>query len=140
MPPEFSSRAALLAHYKKVHARLSAGLAPPPPPPLPPPPPKPLSSEALIVRDVAEFYGLRPKDILGARRNKGLVIARQVAMCLAHELTKHSYPQIGRHFHRDHTTVMHSVFKIQEQVKLDQELAADMAQMRESILPQLEAP
>jgi chromosomal replication initiator protein len=52
-------------------------------------------------------------DMLSKRRNRSVARPRQVAMCLAKELTNHSLPEIGDAFGgRDHTTVMHACKQI----------------------------
>ena len=68
-----------------------------------------------IQRTVADFYKIKPSDILSKRRSRSIARPRQVAMALAKELTSHSLPEIGEAFGgRDHTTVLHAVRKIQE--------------------------
>ena len=48
----------------------------------------------------------------GSRRVQNIVLARQVAMYLAREMTDNSLPRIGREFGgKDHTTVMHAYEK-----------------------------
>ncbi len=62
---------------------------------------------------VAYHFGITRSDITGRRRTYQVALARQVAMFLAKDLTKLSYPQIGRKFGwRDHTTVIHGVNKV----------------------------
>ncbi len=63
-----------------------------------------------IQKVVAEFYGLRVKDIISNQRSRNIARPRQIAMSLSRELTSHSLPEIGNVFGgRDHTTVMHAV-------------------------------
>lgn len=69
----------------------------------------------LIIREVAEFYGLSLLEIISDRRNLEIVRPRQTAMYLAKKLTTKSYPFIGRYLGgRDHTTVLHATRKIEE--------------------------
>ena len=73
-----------------------------------------------IQKKVAHFYGLTVLDLRTKRRNRHLVLARQIAMYLARELTSLSLPEIGQVFgSRDHTTVLHSYNKIKELNKKD---------------------
>ncbi len=66
-----------------------------------------------IQRTVAEYYKIKMSDMLSKRRNRSVARPRQVAMCLAKELTNHSLPEIGDAFGgRDHTTVMHACKQI----------------------------
>lgn len=62
-----------------------------------------------IQRTVAEYYKIRVSDLLSKRRTRSITRPRQLAMCLAKELTQHSLPEIGDAFGgRDHTTVLHA--------------------------------
>jgi chromosomal replication initiator protein len=66
-----------------------------------------------IQKTVAEYYKIRTADLLSAKRTRSIARPRQVAMTLAKDLTKHSYPEIGAAFGgRDHTTVLHATKKI----------------------------
>lgn len=66
-----------------------------------------------IQRSVAEYYKIKMSDMLSKRRSRSIARPRQVAMCLAKELTNHSLPEIGDAFGgRDHTTVMHACKQI----------------------------
>ena len=66
-----------------------------------------------IQRSVAEYYKIKMSDMLSKRRNRSIARPRQVAMCLAKELTNHSLPEIVDAFGgRDHTTVMHACRQI----------------------------
>lgn len=68
-----------------------------------------------IQRTVAEYYKIKVADILSKRRNRSIARPRQIAMCLAKDLTNHSLPEIGDGFGgRDHTTVLHACRKIKE--------------------------
>ena len=85
-----------------------------------------------IIEDVAQFYSLETKDLLGRRRSKDIVTARQMAMYLAREETKASLPQIGRALGgRDHTTVLHGYGKIHAQVEEDDRLRREMLAIKE---------
>lgn len=79
-----------------------------------------------IQKTVAEFYKLRPSDMLSQKRSRSLARPRQVAMALAKELTKHSLPEIGNAFGgRDHTTVLHATRKIKSLRETDAALDDD---------------
>lgn len=67
-----------------------------------------------IQKTVAAYFKMRVSDLLSSRRNRSIARPRQIAMCLAKELTNHSLPEIGEAFGgRDHTTVLHACRKIQ---------------------------
>lgn len=77
--------------------------------------PKKLITVDFIQRCVAEEFGISLPDIKTRRRNKTVVLPRQVAMYLSRELTDLSLPEIGDFFGgKDHTTVLHSYNKIKE--------------------------
>lgn len=78
----------------------------------------------LIQQAVAEFFNLEIEDLKAQRRTKNVTFPRQVAMYLIRELTDYSFPKIGEEFGgRDHTTVIHSYEKIQDQIKADPEVS-----------------
>lgn len=80
--------------------------------------PKKLITVDFIQRCVAEEFGVSLQDLKTRRRNKNIVLPRQVAMYLSRELTELSLPEIGDFFGgKDHTTVLHSYNKIKEEVK-----------------------
>ena len=81
--------------------------------------PLPISIE-IIQKVVADKYGISVSDLKGKKRNKNVVIPRQFAMFIARELTEYSTTDIGIEFGgRDHTTVMHSVKKMSDSIKVD---------------------
>ncbi len=80
-----------------------------------------------IQKRVADYYQVRPLDLRSSKRARQFSHPRQIAMYLCKQLTKHSFPEIGRLFgDRDHTTVMHAVRKIDEKQILDPELAGEL--------------
>ncbi|MBU1997891.1 MAG: chromosomal replication initiator protein DnaA [Candidatus Omnitrophota bacterium] len=80
--------------------------------------PKKLLTVDFIQRCVVEEYGVAMHDLKMKRRNKNIVLPRQIAMYLSRELTDLSLPEIGGLFGgKDHTTVLHSYNKIKEAVK-----------------------
>lgn len=78
---------------------------------------KPLSIES-IVQSVSDEFSIPLDDINGKTRSKEVVLPRQIAMYLCRTLTQASLPDIGRKIGgRDHTTVLHSVSKIEQLLK-----------------------
>ena len=88
-----------------------------------------------IIQDtVAKFFDVTVQDLNGKKRNKEIVVPRQIAMYLARELTQDSLPQIGRAFGgKDHTTVMHSTEKIDNAIENDALLADQVQKIREEL-------
>ena len=76
-----------------------------------------------IQRMVAEHFGMRVPELKQKNNSRQIVVPRQIAMSLAKLLTEASLPEIGRQFGgKHHTTVMHSINKIDEQRKQDKDL------------------
>ncbi|MFC1704670.1 chromosomal replication initiator protein DnaA [Candidatus Omnitrophota bacterium] len=76
-----------------------------------------------IQRRVADCFNISVSDIRAKRRNKNIVLPRQVAMYLARELTNLSLPEIGESFGgKDHTTILHAWNKIKTCVTTDKGL------------------
>ena len=76
-----------------------------------------------IQKMVAEQFGLRLVEIKAKNNSRAIVYPRQVAMYLAKHMTEASLPEIGRQFGgKHHTTVLHSVDKIEELRKNDKDL------------------
>jgi chromosomal replication initiator protein len=81
-----------------------------------------------ILKIVGRHYNVAKADLLSPRRSRTVVVPRQIGMYLAKKLTSRSLPEIGRRFGgRDHSTVLHAVRKIDEQVRVDEKLAKDVA-------------
>jgi chromosomal replication initiator protein len=76
-----------------------------------------------IQKSVAEQFGLRLVEIKAKNNSRAIVYPRQIAMYLAKHLTEASLPEIGRQFGgKHHTTVLHSVEKIDGVRKTDKDL------------------
>jgi chromosomal replication initiator protein len=80
-----------------------------------------------ILKIVSRHYKVPRNELLSARRSRDVVVPRQIAMYLAKALTQRSLPEIGRRFGgRDHTTVLHSVRKVEQMIKDDLELSQEI--------------
>ncbi len=83
-----------------------------------------------ILKIVGRHYNVGRTDLLSPRRARAVVVPRQIGMYLAKKLTARSLPEIGRRFGgRDHSTVLHAVRKIDEQMKADEKLAREVAML-----------
>ena len=88
-----------------------------------------------IKTTVCNNYKISKNEMLSPRRSRYLVRPRQIAMYLAKTLTSKSLPDIGRDFaNRDHTTVIHSVKKIEKLIKTDENLNKDIEKLKNDIL------
>ncbi len=93
-----------------------------------------------IQKTVADFFHIRLADLKSKKRTQHIAFCRQVAMYLCRKLTDNSFPVIGEHFGRDHSTVIHaynliarrvgndsafrmSIEKIERELKIDQRAA-----------------
>ena len=87
-----------------------------------------------IQRVVAEQFGMRVADLKQKNNSRNVVIPRQIAMYLAKQMTEASLPEIGRQFgNKHHTTVMHSIAKIDEQRRADKDLHRTLNKLSEQL-------
>jgi chromosomal replication initiator protein len=76
-----------------------------------------------IQKRVGEHFGLRAQDLKVRSNSKVIAFPRQVAMFLVKQLTSASLPEIGRQFGgKHHTTVLHSIHKIENLRRVDKDL------------------
>ncbi len=76
-----------------------------------------LPTPSLIISQVCKFYNVDEIILRGSQRTKNVAEARQIAMYLIRKLTNLSTPDIGREFAKDHTTVLHSIGKVEKELK-----------------------
>lgn len=87
-----------------------------------------------IQKTVADFYRIKVTDLLSKKRTRLIARPRQIAMCLARELTQLSLPEIGTAFGgRDHTTVMYACKTIESLRNLDSSLNADFNLLNQTL-------
>ncbi len=87
-----------------------------------------------IQRAVAEQFGMRVGELKQKNNSRQIVVPRQIAMYLAKQMTEASLPEIGRQFGgKHHTTVMHSISKIDEQKRHDKDLARTLGKLQETL-------
>lgn len=78
----------------------------------------------VIIDEVCKFYNIEPATLRGQGRAKDISLARQIAMYQIRRMTNLSLKEIGKEFdNRDHTTVLHSIERIEDLVKTDPEKA-----------------
>jgi chromosomal replication initiator protein len=88
----------------------------------------------LIQKKVSEHYGLRSPDLKLRSNSKSIAFPRQVAMYLVKQLTSASLPEIGRQFGgKHHTTVLHSINKIESLRRNDKELNRTINRLLDSL-------
>ena len=87
-----------------------------------------------IQAEVGKFYNVSVNEMKGSRRVQNIVLARQVAMYLAREMTDNSLPRIGREFGgKDHTTVMHAYEKIKGMIEIDDNLRLEIQTIKKKL-------
>ena len=87
-----------------------------------------------IQRIVAEYFQITVEDMKSKKRSANLTIPRQIAMYLCRKLTNESFPKIGIDFGgKDHSTVMHSVEKVENEIKDNKELANIIEKLKQDI-------
>ena len=87
----------------------------------------------MIQKTIADHFKMRVQDLKSKNNSKSVAMPRQICMYLCKKLTGASLPQIGREFgDKHHTTVLHSVNKIENLVHQDRELAKQIQVFIES--------
>lgn len=86
-----------------------------------------------IIQCVSRYYGVSQEEILGKSRAKPFVYPRQIAMYLARSHTSLSFPDLGRVFGRDHTTVLHAVQRIMDDKSKDPQLQCDIKRLEDEL-------
>ena len=87
-----------------------------------------------IQTEVGKFYNVSVNEMKGSRRVQNIVLARQVAMYLAREMTDNSLPRIGREFGgKDHTTVIHAYEKIKGMIEIDDNLRLEIQTIKKKL-------
>jgi len=97
-------------------------------------PKKRLVTPERIARAVADYYGVHIDALKGQKRDKAIVVPRQIAMFLMREETDVSLLRIGAELGgRDHSTVLHACDKINRELGINDELRRELAAVRELI-------
>ena len=91
---------------------------------------------SLIIEVVAEHFGINIEDITSKKRNSEYVFPRQIVMYLCRELTDTSLVNIGKILEKkDHTTVLHGINKVTEEMKTNNELRNKIEIIKKKITP-----
>ena len=95
--------------------------------------PKHLSAKQIIER-TAKHFQIPMEDILGPKRDKDIVMPRQIAMYMLRSELHLSFPKIARELGRkDHTTAIHSVDKIERESKIDSSLRNAISEIKDRL-------
>ena len=95
--------------------------------------PKHITPKQVIER-TAKHFQISLDDILGPKRDKDIVMPRQVAMYMLRSELHLSFPKIARELGRkDHTTAIHSVEKIEKEASKDANIKAAISEIKERL-------
>ena len=87
-----------------------------------------------IQRIVAEYFQISTEDLRSKKRSANISFPRQIAMYLCRTMTTESFPKIAIEFGgKDHTTVMYSVEKIENEIKINKDLANIIEKLKKDI-------
>ncbi len=90
----------------------------------------------LIINIVADHFGIKPEDISSKKRNSEFVIPRQIVMYLCRDMIDISLSNIGKILgKKDHTTVIHGIKKVEDELKINEELRNKVEIIKKKIIP-----
>ena len=90
----------------------------------------------LIIETVSEHFHITPEDIASAKRTNEIVVPRQIAMYLCHLLLDVPYKTIGNNMgKRDHSTVIHGIQKVEEEMKNSEAMRNTVDIIKKKICP-----
>ena len=90
-------------------------------------------SIADIQKEVESFYKVSHSDLVGKKRSREIVYARQIAIYLCRQMLDLPYNDIGKKFNRDHTTVMYSVTNVEKRMQESRELREELETLSQLI-------
>ena len=87
-----------------------------------------------IQKEVERYYDVPHSDLIGQKRSRKIVYARQIAIYLARHMLDLPYNYIAKNFGgRDHTTIMYSVTNVEEKMKENRELREELENIKHRI-------
>lgn len=87
-----------------------------------------------VIQAVADYFEIKPEDLMGNCRKKELVGPRQIAMFIIREEMNASYPSIGQELgNRDHTTAIHAYNKIRGEIENNEKLSQDINLIKQKL-------
>ena len=87
-----------------------------------------------IFAAVYKKFNIPKEELVGKKRTREIAKARHIAVYLIHEITEMSYPNIGKIFGRDHSTVMSSLEVVKKEIAKDALYAADIDNIKKEIV------
>lgn len=86
-----------------------------------------------IQKEVESFYKIGHADLIGKKRTRNIIYARQIAIYLCRHMLDLPFNDIGKKFNRDHSTVMYSVTNVEEKMKENRELKEEIDTLKQLI-------
>ncbi len=86
-----------------------------------------------IQKEVETFYKVSHADLIGKKRTRNIIYARQIAIYLSRQMLDLPFNDIGKKFNRDHSTVMYSVTNVEEKMKENRELREELETLKQLI-------
>ncbi len=88
----------------------------------------------MVIRAVSTYFGLKPAQLKSRNNSRLIAQPRQIAMYIAKQVTHQSLPQLGKDFGgKHHTTVLHSIRKIENLKNSDPEISAAVAKILQNV-------
>ena len=86
-----------------------------------------------IQKEVENFYKISHAELIGKKRTRNIIYARQIGIYLCRQLLDLPFNDIGKQFNRDHSTVMYSVTNVEEKMKESRELREELEALKQLI-------
>lgn len=91
-------------------------------------------SPEIIIATVADFYNIKPEDITSQSRKQEFVLPRQIVMYLCSKILYIPYQKIAQIINKkDHTTVLHGVKKVEQEIKVNESLSQTVEEIVKKI-------
>jgi chromosomal replication initiator protein len=88
----------------------------------------------MVIRAVSNYFGLKPAQLKSRNNSRFIAQPRQIAMYIAKQITHQSLPQLGKDFGgKHHTTVLHSIRKIEDLKRTDPEISTAVAKILQNV-------
>jgi chromosomal replication initiator protein len=92
----------------------------------------------VVQKEICRYYNIDHAELISKKRNQQIVRPRQIAMYLCRKLIEASLPQVGNQFGgRDHTTVMHAVEKIENDMSTNPALKREIEELIHTLSPNI---
>lgn len=87
-----------------------------------------------IIENTANFYDIKLDEMMGKKRDREIVVPRQIAMYLLREELNFSYPKIAKELNKkDHTTAIHACDKIEKEMDSNEPLRHEISLIKERL-------